>query len=227
MNLVVGDRDRLADAILERAGLALEPRPQHAQRGVGRLLARRLAADAVDDAEESARRVEVEAILVDVALQARSGSCPPRSGPCWLASRCYSRLVAADQHEEPGRREERNQQHEPEPEEEGRHGDVSGPRARTSDRRCRQDQSARRSAARTFVLPSAIGCPLSVVPSELRSTTKNGRTAGRAGCAECSRETSTGAVDPHIDGVRDAAAADGHGVAQRSRTCADPSRRRS
>ena len=69
VDFVVGEGNGLAHAILDRAGLALEARAQHRQRGLGRLLARRLAADAVDDDEETARGVAVETILVDGALQ--------------------------------------------------------------------------------------------------------------------------------------------------------------
>ena len=73
MDLVVGDRDRLAQAVGDRAGLALEAGAQHRQRDVRRLAAGGLAADAVDDDEEAAGGVAVKAILVDLALQAGVG----------------------------------------------------------------------------------------------------------------------------------------------------------
>ena len=49
-----------ADPIADRPGLALEPRPQHRQRDVGRLAAGGLATDAIDDDEDAARHVDVE-----------------------------------------------------------------------------------------------------------------------------------------------------------------------
>ena len=73
MNLVVGNRDRFSHAIRGRAGFPLQPRPQHRQRHVGGFAAGRLAADAVDEDEEAARDVDVEPILVDLALEARVG----------------------------------------------------------------------------------------------------------------------------------------------------------
>ena len=78
MNLVVGDGDRLAHALVHRAGLALEPRAQHRQRERRGLAAGRLAADAVDDHEDAARGVDVEAILVDVAHAGRDRWRPRR-----------------------------------------------------------------------------------------------------------------------------------------------------
>ena len=55
-------------------GLALEPRPAACVNAdVGGLAAGGLAADAVDDDEEAARHVDVEPILVDLALQAGVG----------------------------------------------------------------------------------------------------------------------------------------------------------
>ena len=73
MDLVVRDRDRFAQPQRDRAGLALQPGPEHLHRGVGGLAAGRLAADAVDDHEEPARRVDMEPVLVDLALQSRVG----------------------------------------------------------------------------------------------------------------------------------------------------------
>ena len=65
----IASRTRSAD----RPGLALEPLAQHAQGDVGGLAAGRLPANAVDDDEQAARLVNVEAILVDLTLEARIG----------------------------------------------------------------------------------------------------------------------------------------------------------
>ena len=73
MDLVVRDRDRFAQAQRDRAGLAFQPGPEHLHRRVGGLAAGRLPADPVDDHEEPAREVNVEPILVDLALQPRIG----------------------------------------------------------------------------------------------------------------------------------------------------------
>ena len=73
MDLVVRDRDRFAHAIDKRSRLALEPRPQHRQRDIGGSSAGRVAADAIDDHEQPSRQVEVDAIFIDVALQAGVG----------------------------------------------------------------------------------------------------------------------------------------------------------
>src|SRR5688572_11524800 len=70
MNLVVGDGNRFADALADRSGLALEPLAQHAQGDVGSLSAGGLPANAVDDDEQAARLVNVEAVLIDVTLKA-------------------------------------------------------------------------------------------------------------------------------------------------------------
>ena len=82
VDLVVRDRDRFPDPIDDGPGLALEPRPQHRQRDVGGLAAGGLAADAVDDHEQAARDVDVNAILVDLPLQAGIGLAGRRSA-CW------------------------------------------------------------------------------------------------------------------------------------------------
>ena len=73
MDLVVRDRDRFAHAIDERSRLALEPRPHRRQRDIGGSSAGRVAADAIDDQEQPSRQVEVDAIFIDVALQAGVG----------------------------------------------------------------------------------------------------------------------------------------------------------
>ena len=69
MDFVVGDGDRFADAIVDRTGLALEPGAKHRDRGVGRLFARGVAAHAVDDEEDAAGRIVVEAVFVLRPLQ--------------------------------------------------------------------------------------------------------------------------------------------------------------
>src|SRR5688572_22708129 len=85
VDLVVGDRDRLADAIGDGAGLALETLADHRERNVGSLAARRLPSHAVDHDEQASRLVNVESILVHIALatrvgRARSGECGERPG---------------------------------------------------------------------------------------------------------------------------------------------------
>src|SRR3954454_9614457 len=68
VDLVVGDRDRLADAFDRWPRLALEPRPEHAHGSVGGFPSRGLSADPVDDHEQPAGDVDMEPILVDLAL---------------------------------------------------------------------------------------------------------------------------------------------------------------
>ena len=70
----IASRTRSAD----RPGLALEPLAQHAQGDVGSLAAGRLPANAVDDDEQPARLVDVEAILVDLTLKAGVGGAGGR-----------------------------------------------------------------------------------------------------------------------------------------------------
>ena len=67
--IAIASRRRIATGPVSRSRRALSI----AQRGVGRLAAGRLSADAVDDHEEAARGVDVEPILVDLALQSRIG----------------------------------------------------------------------------------------------------------------------------------------------------------
>ena len=89
VDFVVGDGDRLADAFVDRAGFALEPVAQHRQRHVRGFAAGGLTADAVDDREEAAAGIDVEAVFVDFALQAGIGGAgggegvrgPHRSNP--------------------------------------------------------------------------------------------------------------------------------------------------
>ena len=73
MDLVVRDRDGFPHPIDHRPRLPFQPRPHHCQRDVGGLSAGRVAADAVDDHEQASRHVDVDAIFVDVPLQARVG----------------------------------------------------------------------------------------------------------------------------------------------------------
>ena len=73
MNFVVGNGDRFANALANGSGLALEPLAQHAECDVGGLSAGGLSADTVDDDEQPARLVKVEAILVDLTLKAGIG----------------------------------------------------------------------------------------------------------------------------------------------------------
>src|SRR5688572_4422464 len=73
MDLIVGDGNRFAHALANGSGLAFEPLAQHAQRHVGRLATGGLSAHTVDDDEQAARFVNVEAILVDLTLAAGVG----------------------------------------------------------------------------------------------------------------------------------------------------------
>src|SRR5689334_10218142 len=91
MNLVVCNRDRFANALANRAGLALESLAQHAERDVGSFSASRLPADAIDDDEHPARLVNVEAILVDHTPQAGIGGAGGRD----RAERWHTRFSCA------------------------------------------------------------------------------------------------------------------------------------
>ena len=92
MNLVVGDRDRFAQPVRNRTGLPLQPGPEQRDRRVGRLAAGRLAADAVDDHEDAARQVEMKAVFVDLAQQARIG-VPCRSHRAHRTQALHQRMV--------------------------------------------------------------------------------------------------------------------------------------
>src|SRR5207302_4882596 len=70
-DLVVRNGDRLADAVRDGSGFALETRAQHPHREVRGFPAGRLPADTIDDDEESTNDVDVKPVLVDLALQAR------------------------------------------------------------------------------------------------------------------------------------------------------------
>ena len=82
VDLVVGDGDRLAHALRNGSGLAFETLAKHRQRDVGGLAAGRLPANAVDDDEQTARLVDVEAILVDLTLKAGIGAAGSRDACC-------------------------------------------------------------------------------------------------------------------------------------------------
>ena len=73
MNLVVGNRDRFSNPVRGGAGFPLQPGPQHRQRHIGGFAASGLAADAIDEDEQAARDVDMEPILVDLALKAGVG----------------------------------------------------------------------------------------------------------------------------------------------------------
>ncbi len=64
MDLIVGERDRLAHAFGRRADLELEALADRIERDLRRLFARGLAADAVDHREAAAIGIGVDAILV-------------------------------------------------------------------------------------------------------------------------------------------------------------------
>ena len=78
VDFVVRDRDRFADAFDRWARLPLEPRPEHAHRGVGGFPSCGLSPDPVDDHEQPAGDVDVEPVLVDLSLPTRVGlaGCP-------------------------------------------------------------------------------------------------------------------------------------------------------
>ena len=69
-DLLVGEGDRLADARLGRPVLPREPVENRLDGDAGGDLSGGLPADAVDDEEDALRGVDVEAILVGVALAA-------------------------------------------------------------------------------------------------------------------------------------------------------------
>jgi hypothetical protein len=70
-NFIIGQRDRVAHTLGGVAGFAFESRSQHGDRNIRRFSTSGLAADTVDDYEETAARITVESILVDRALTAR------------------------------------------------------------------------------------------------------------------------------------------------------------
>ena len=71
MDLVICDRDRLANPGRDRRRLPFQPRSERAQSDVGGFSTRSLTAHAVDDDEYPARGVDVQAVLVDCSLQPR------------------------------------------------------------------------------------------------------------------------------------------------------------
>ena len=224
MDLVVGDRDRLAHAVLDLArSRARAASRSIAQRGLGRLLAGRLAAHAVDDDEEAADGIVVKAILVDRAQQPRMGVSGRPQGvlTCMrelsaigaVRGRGARASTAAAATIAPSRTNRVQRSHV-----------MAGPGSRNRGRRCRRGRSAIRSAAASRRrspascrprrrTPSAARRPFTVVPSVLRSTMKNVPLWASRRMRACSRETSIGGVDPHVDAVRDAAASDRHRIA--------------
>src|SRR5688572_11908549 len=107
VKLVVGQGDRLTYSLLNRTGLALEPLAQHAQRNVGGLAAGRLSADAVDDDEQTARLVGVEAILVDLTLKAGIGGAGSRDAAVRRHPGCRCGALSAATRLRPQPRRER------------------------------------------------------------------------------------------------------------------------
>src|SRR5688572_19258817 len=107
VNLVVGHGDCLTYALPNGSGLALEPLAQHAQRNVGGLAAGRLSADAVDDDEQTARLVGVEAILVDLTLKAGIGGAGSRDGAVRRHPGCRCGALSAATRLRPQPRRER------------------------------------------------------------------------------------------------------------------------
>ena len=71
MDLVVGDRDGLANPGRDRPRLAFQPRSERAQCDVGGFSTRSVTAHAIDDDEQPARGVDVQPVLVDCSLQSR------------------------------------------------------------------------------------------------------------------------------------------------------------
>ena len=92
MDRVVRERDRFTHAIDKRSRLALEPRPHRRQRDIGGSSTGRVAADAVDDQEQPSRQVEVDAIFIDVALQAGVGVRRRSKRGCCLHRVAHSAL---------------------------------------------------------------------------------------------------------------------------------------
>ena len=76
IDLVVGNGNRLTHTLDDGAGLALETLANHRKSDVCRSAAGSLPTDSIDDDEQTARLVDVESILVDVAQEAGIGpSC--------------------------------------------------------------------------------------------------------------------------------------------------------
>src|SRR4029078_5122289 len=71
MDFIVGESNGVAHAILDRSGFALQTRTNDREGGLGRLLAGGLAANAVDNKEDTACGVAMKAIFVAGALQTR------------------------------------------------------------------------------------------------------------------------------------------------------------
>jgi hypothetical protein len=92
MDLVVRVRDRFSHAIDKRSCLAFEPRPHRCKRDIGGSSTGRVAADAIDDQEQPSRQVEVDAIFIDVALQAGVGVRRGSKRGCCLHRVAHSAL---------------------------------------------------------------------------------------------------------------------------------------
>ena len=220
MDLVVGDRDRLAHTVLDLARLPFEPRPQHRQRGLGRFLSGRLAAHAVDDDEETADGIVVKAILVDRALQPRMAVPRRPQGDADLHEGIIRDRSRRGPREPPGGRDDRAKQDEPGPEE-PRHG-----RPRSS--KSRYTVSAR--PIREPVVSGGFDAVLLLRAVHFVVALRQAPAVhGRAERAEIDDEERAalgvapdarvlagdvdGGVDPHVGGVGDAAASDRHGIA--------------
>jgi hypothetical protein len=69
IDLVVGDRNGLADAIVSRTSLAFEASAQHGERDFRSFAAGGLSADTIDDHEQATVGIAVEPILIDLSLE--------------------------------------------------------------------------------------------------------------------------------------------------------------
>ena len=97
----------------QRRRVRRQPRADDVERGVGRAAARGLTADAVDDDEDAAVRVDVETILVDVALGADVGDARGAELRAAFVTRGPSHTAQPSATDE---RDQRRQQSEPRPE---------------------------------------------------------------------------------------------------------------
>ena len=73
MDFVVRDRNRFAEARGDRSSLPLQASAEHAHRGVCGSSAGSLTSNAVDHHEKTAREVDVEPVLVHLALETGIG----------------------------------------------------------------------------------------------------------------------------------------------------------
>ncbi len=213
---VIASRTRSATVPVSRSRRA-RSMPHRDVRG---LAAGRLPAHTVDDDEQAAGDVDVEPILVDLALQAgmRVAGRSHRADGLHDALTVAARRETLHPDERRDEADEQRQHQESRPEKPRHHPTLRNSRKTVSARPIRATSGSAVSAPFSRLVPllssnpRGTWRPFSVVPSVLRSIRKNAPVSGSRRMRTCSRDTSGEAVDANVDWIGDAAAADRDGI---------------